>query len=116
MSEEFKLWLEFEEVESSNWDIHKDFCNIHVDLPDGRRYGINIWTFEYFQTSIEKNRTYGRNLKGLYQVPPDLFVKELTRDCVEKTISDLLNLGDLDKVLNPSVFSKADQPNKLPTT
>jgi hypothetical protein len=109
MNKEFKLWLEFEEVDPGNWDIHNDFCNIHVDLPDGRHYGINVWTFEYFQTSIEEHRKEGRNLNGLYQVPPDLFVRELTRECIEKTVSELLNLGDLVKVLNPSIFSKADQ-------
>jgi len=46
----------------------------------------------------------GENLKGLYQTPPDLFVKELTRDCIEKTISDLLKKGDLEDVLNPTVI------------
>lgn len=116
MSKEFKLWLEFEEGDPDNWDIYNDFCNIHVDLPDGRHYGINVWTFEYFQTSILEDKKDGRNFNGVYQIPPDLFVKELTRDCIEKAISDLLNSGDLEKVLNPSIFSKADQPNQLPTT
>jgi hypothetical protein len=58
----------------------------------------------------------GKKLKGIYQVPPDLFVRELTRDCIEKTISDLLDIDDLEKVLNPSIFNKADQPNELPIT
>jgi len=46
----------------------------------------------------------GDNLKGLYQTPPDLFVKEMTRDCIEITISDLLDKGDLEDVLNPTVI------------
>ena len=46
----------------------------------------------------------GENLKELYQTPPDLFVKELTRGCIEKTISDLLEKGDLEDVLNPTVI------------
>jgi len=33
----------------------------------------------------------------------------LTRECVEKTIEDLLKNGDLEKVLNPSV--KTETPN-----
>jgi hypothetical protein len=45
----------------------------------------------------------GEKLSGLYQVPPDLFVQELTRECIERTIEDLLNIDDLEKVLNPSV-------------
>jgi hypothetical protein len=102
MSKDFKLWLEFVEVDPDNWDIHNDFCNIQVNLPDGRHYGINVWTFA--------------NLNGLYLKPPDLFVRELTRDCIEKTISNLLEVDDLEKMLNPTIYSKVDQPNKLPTT
>ena len=116
MSNEFKLWLEFEEVDPGNWDIHNNFCNIHVDLPDGRHYGINVWTFAYLQTLITEDRKDGKKLNGTYQVPPDLFVRELTRECIEKTISDLLKVGDLEKVLNPSIYSKVNQPNELPTT
>ena len=35
----FKLWLEFEEVARDDWNVNDDFCNIHVDLEDGRYYG-----------------------------------------------------------------------------
>ena len=41
--EEFKLWLEFDEVYSENWNTKDEFANIHVDLSDGRHYGINLW-------------------------------------------------------------------------
>jgi hypothetical protein len=116
MSKDFKLWLEFVEVDPDNWDIHNDFCNIQVNLPDGRHYGINVWTFAYFQTSIAEDIKEGRNFNGLYLKPPDLFVRELTRDCIEKTISNLLEVDDLEKMLNPTIYSKVDQPNKLPTT
>ena len=101
---EFKLWLEFEEVELGNWDIENEFCNIHVDLPDGRHYGINVWTFKFLETSIKHNTENGENLNGMYQTPPDLFVKELTRDCIEMVIADLLKKGDLEDFLNPSVI------------
>ncbi len=107
MSKEFKLWIEFEEVNISDWDPKNGFCNIHVYMEDGRKYGINVWAFEYFQTSIEEAKNKGHQLNVSYQIPPDLFVRELTRDCIEKTISDLLNMGDLEIVLNPSVYSKA---------
>jgi len=32
-------------------------------------------------------------------------VKELTRDCIQKTISDLLKKGNLEDILNPSIIS-----------
>lgn len=102
----FKLWLEFEEVEPNNWGIENEFCNIQVHLEDGRHYGINVWTYKFLQTAIDEDKKTGQNLNGLYQKPPDLFVKELTRECIEKTVNDLLKIGDLEAVLNPSVLSK----------
>lgn len=102
----FKLWLEFEEVDPGNWDTDNEFANIHVDLPDGRHYGINIWTFKFLETAIKLDKESGDNLNGSYQIPPDLFVKELTRECIEKTIADLLSKGNLEEVLNTTVSSK----------
>jgi hypothetical protein len=102
---EFKLWLEFEEVDPASWDKNNDFANIHVDLADGRHYGINVWTFQFLETSIAQDIKENSNLNGLYVTPPDLFVKELTRECIQATITDLLKKGDLEKVLNPSVLS-----------
>jgi hypothetical protein len=101
---EFKLWLEFEEVAPGMWDIENEFANIQVTLTDGRRYGINVWTFKFFESAIKHDIDHGKNLSGLYEIPPDLFVKELTRECIQKTIKDLLKIGDLDSVLNPSVL------------
>jgi len=101
---EFKLWLEFEEVDPGNWDIENEFANIHVDLNDGRSYGINVWAFKFLESSIEHDKENGENLNGLYQTPPDLFVKELTRGCIEKTIADLLEKGNLEEVLNPTII------------
>lgn len=99
----FKLWLEFEE--SSPWDnIENDFANIGVDTLDGRKYGINVWTYKFLESAIRLDKENGENLNGLYQTPPDLFVKELSRDCVEKSIADLLEKGNLEDSLNSSVF------------
>lgn len=102
---DFKLWLEFEEVDLGNWETKNNFCNIHVVINDGRMYGINVWTYDFFKTSIQSDKTLGNNLNGLYLIPPDLFVDELTRDCIEKTIRDLLSIGNLEDVLNPSIIS-----------
>ena len=99
----FKLWLEFEE--SSPWDyLENDFTNIGVDTFDGRRYGINVWTFKYLESAIKQDEESGENLNGLYQSPPDIFVKELTRDCIERTIADLLDKGNLEEQLDTSIF------------
>ncbi len=103
---DFTLWLEFEAVDPGNWDIENEFCNIHVDLSDGTHYGINVWTYKFLESAIASDQMTGASLSGLYRVPPDLFVKELTRDCIQRTIKDLLQIGPLEQVLNPSVLAK----------
>ena len=107
---DFALWLEFEEVNPGKWDVENDFANVIVDLLDGRHYGINVWTYKFFETAIKQDQISGDNLSGLYQTPPDLFVKELTRDCIQKSINDLLKNGNLEDLLNPSVLSKNSEP------
>lgn len=99
----FTLWLEFEEADPENWDKENEFCNIHIDMEDGRHYGLNVWTYKFLEKAVGEDKKTGQNLNGLYQKPPDLFVKELTRACIQKAIEDLLKIGDLEKVLNPSI-------------
>ena len=106
---DFELWLEFEEVDQNNWNIDNEFCNIHVRMRDGREYGINVWTFNFLNRVIEYNKSCGENLNGLYQIPPDLFVKELSRSCIEKTIEDLLEKGNLEEILNITIISIKDK-------
>lgn len=108
-SPKFTLWLEFEEVDPNNWDIENEFCNIHVDLEDGRHYGLTVWTYQFLQTAINDDKKTGENISGLYQKPPDLFVKELSRECIRQAIEDMLYIDDLEKVLNPSIFDKRKQ-------
>ncbi|MBB6501109.1 hypothetical protein [Pedobacter cryoconitis] len=97
--------MEFEEIEPDSWNRENDFANIHVHMADGRHYGINVWTFNALETSIALDLGGKSNSNGLYVIPPDLFVRELTKECIYETISDLLKKGDLEKVLNPSVLS-----------
>ena len=101
----FTLWLEFE-LFTSAWDKSNEACNVNVTLADGRRYGLNVWTYKFLTTLVGWDAERHENLDGLYQIPPDLFVQELTRECIEATIADLLQKGDLDKILNPTVLSK----------
>lgn len=109
----FTLWLEFENINTNistnNWNKENEFCNIHVDLEDGRHYGINVWTYKYLETAINNDKKTGQNLNGLYLTPPDLFVTELTRECIQQTIEDLLKIDDLEKVLNQNIYGKQIQ-------
>lgn len=102
---DFSLWLEFEEVDFGDYDIENEFCNIQVDTREGIRYGINVWTFKFVETARQLDEQNGAKLNGSYLRPPDLLVKELTRECIEKVIEDLLKEGPLDQMLNPSVYA-----------
>ncbi len=84
--------------------MEDDFANIAVDTLDGRSYRINVWTYKFLERAVRHDRENDQNLNGLYLIPPDLFVRELSRDCIEKTISDLLESGNLEQILNTSVF------------
>lgn len=96
----FKVWVEFEE--SDPWEnIDCEFCNILVNTLDGRKYGINIWTYKYLTVAIEQEKKDNNND---FLIPPDLFVKELTRDKIEIAISELLNNGNIEDQLNRSIF------------
>lgn len=111
----FKLWLEYNpfdvaEPDLSEWDMENEFCNIGVDLLDGRCYGINVWTYKYVETAIAQDVVSGENCSGNYVSPPDLLVKDLTKACIEAAIADLLGKGDLEWLLNPSVFSISFKP------
>ncbi|MEM6687354.1 MAG: hypothetical protein AAF617_16360 [Bacteroidota bacterium] len=108
---EFTLWLEFEVFDFGDSDMTNEFANIHVDFPDGRHYGLNVWTYKFFETAINHDKKEGASLNGLYLIPPDLFVEELTRDCIEKAIADLLKIGNLENVLNPSVRNDQYHPD-----
>ena len=104
----FTLWLEFEHVTfADDWDSTDDFCNIHVDLPDGRHYGLTVWTYKFIQRAVAADKQSGDNSSGCYQIPPDLFVEDLTRDCIQRAIADLLSRGNLEAVLNSSVLAKS---------
>ena len=114
---EFMIWLEFEafdftsslnaqtgQFEKTDWNNSNGFCNVHITLQDGRRYGLNVWTFDFLAATTGHDQESGEKLGGLYAIPPDLFVRELTRPCIEAAICDLLKRGNLEQVLNPSII------------
>lgn len=101
----FDLWLEFEEVDPNSWDVKNEFANIEVRLSDGKTYGINVWTFGFMKQVLNEG--------SLFQIPPDLLVKELTRECIEKTISELLQKDSLEIVLNPSIVIDLKERKEL---
>ena len=92
----YKLWLEFEETTPWN-DITNDFANIAIDTMDGRYYGINVWTKLY----AEQNSITDENGVQI----PDIIVLELSRECIQESINNILSKGINESALNKSTFS-----------
>jgi hypothetical protein len=90
----FKLWLETEEYKTApDFDDPCDnFCNIAVTLADGRRYAMNVWTFDFlpFARYDWPYEIVAEKEPAKYVLPPDLFVERLDRASIEAVIVQLL--------------------------
>ncbi len=95
----FKLTLGFEEFKTTSFTKDKGFTSIEVQLDDGRNYELFAWTFGFDEVYRQQLATNMKSNDPQYLIPPDILVKELTRECIEKTIEDLLDQGDLEMVL-----------------
>lgn len=98
--QEFTVTSEFERW-TDPFDPKNDCSFVHVFLPDGRCYALNVWTFGYFSQLIEEHQ-HDENF--IFHTSPNLFVKELTRECVEQAIQNLLIMGEIDEVVEDPVF------------
>ena len=81
---DFELWLEFEHVDP----VPTDFANIHVKTSD-REYALNVWTYEFLAAAWSEAFEESGPHRA-YVVPPDLIVRELTRDHIGAVVDDLL--------------------------
>lgn len=98
---DFELWLEFESgdpAEPAN-RATENFANIKISLADGRRYCLNVWTFDFlplarYSWPYEKKAD---EVPAKYLMPPDLFVERLDRDTIQAAVADMLAAGDLTK-------------------
>lgn len=97
---DFELWLEFETGDPGDQPANRgseNFANIVIKLPDGRRYCLNVWTFDFlplarYSWPYEKN---AGEIPAKYVIPPDLFVERLDRTTIQAVVSDMLAVGDL---------------------
>ena len=101
----FTLWLEFEHLEKGKrWSLEQGFTNIGIQFSDGRYYALNVWTYQFLEVAVRMHTKSGVQAAGTYEIPPDLFVRELTRECIETAIGDLVRRGNLEDILNTSIF------------
>ncbi len=93
----FEIWLEFEEYEGKpEYDPLDDFFNMQVTLEDGRKYALNVWTFNFLQRArFPWPYESGKGEAKQYLLPPDLFVEKLDRNLIEKIIRNMLKDGEM---------------------
>ncbi len=86
-----EVWLEYEHLAEGSDDEENDFCNVAATLEDGRRYAFNVWTYRFLATAESECRASGEHLAGLYLPAPDLFVRNLKRQTIERALADWLD-------------------------
>jgi hypothetical protein len=109
----FELWLEFEIGEPNQIDNRptENFYNISVTLADGRRYAMNVWTFNFLP--LARYDWPYEILEGQepakYVLPPDLFVERLDRATIEAVIVQLLANNEM----NPAWLCPPEESEDL---
>ena len=88
----FKLWLEVEigdKGQPANRST-ENFCNVVVECEDGRRYALNIWTYDFLPIArLESDVGTLLVEPAKYVLPPDLFVERLERKLLEDVFRQL---------------------------
>jgi len=92
----FEIWLEFEHWLPQDGDsLDSDAFNMQITLCNGKKYALNVWTFQFVSTVLQKCRETGECLSGEYLPAPDLFVEQLDRAAIERIVTDMIRHGEL---------------------
>lgn len=95
-SDEFQLWLEFEELgEGEEWNADTEFFNMAVTVA-GRQYGLNVWSLGYMKRRLMDGVDIDADESAVgFSHAPDLFVQTCTRAHMEKVIRHLVETNAL---------------------
>lgn len=92
----FELWLEWEQYDPAVEEEPDGFANVQVQLSDGRRYALNVWTFGFLQPArYPWPYEEGTGTPDEYLLPPDLFVERLDRATMERVVRSMLAKGEM---------------------
>jgi hypothetical protein len=94
----FNLWIEVEigDKDQPANQLTENFCNVVVECEDGRRYALNVWTFDFLPLArYPWPHSTGLGEPANYLLPPDLFVERLDRETIEQAISQLFQDGEM---------------------
>lgn len=93
---QFNLWLEFELWHQQEaFDPEDEIFNMQIDMIDGKRYALNVWTYKSIWRAVKDCQESGDCLDAAYLQPPDLFVQKADRALLERVVSDLITQGGL---------------------
>ena len=97
---QFELWLETETGDPIDQPAnrpHKNFCSTIVTLSDGRRYSLNVWTFDFLPLARRPLARESDTEAPLadHVFPPDLLVKSLDRPTMEKIFTELITTDQM---------------------
>ena len=97
-NQRFELWLETEigDLDQPANRPTENFCNVQITLEDGRRYALNLWTFDFlpFARHPWPYEIQDKVEPKPYLLPPDLFVERLDRETLELIFSEMLENGE----------------------
>lgn len=98
---DYEIMLEWERGEPLDQPANapcENFGNVEVKFTDGRRYALNVWTFDFLPLArYPWPYEPVANLEPASFVrPPDLFVDKLERRSIEATVRRLVEEGGLD--------------------
>ena len=88
---DFDLWLEFEVGDPIDQPANspvENFANVVITLSDGKRYCLNVWTFDFVPLA-----RYSWPRRNMYSA--DLLVEKLDRVTIQGVVSDMLAAGEL---------------------
>ncbi len=77
-----ELWIEHEHFEGENVI---DFFNMEIRLTNGRRYALNVWTFDYAAVARSEIEAVPR-----FSIGPDLLVERADRESLESVVRTLI--------------------------
>ena len=95
-SDDFQLWLEFEEYEEGEeWDVDSDYFNMVVTIAD-RQYALNVWSFGYMRRLLVDGADLDTDVMAFgYSHAPDLLVQTCSRAHMEKVIRHMIDTDSL---------------------
>ena len=94
------IWIEFEEWVDAPSNVEEAF-NVSVSVEGTAKYAMNAWPYGFTIAVLSGDETDDScdDESAVYDgfAAPDIFVREMSRECVENVINQLIRSGDIEK-------------------